>query len=241
MLAQNSAGPQPVPMTPPIVAPADTPYPGTISLAVDITNVNDRVLNVHETIPIKGREVTLLYPEWLPGTHSPSNPIGELAGLVITANGKRIAWKRDRVNMYAFHVEVPQDASALDINFQFLAPMDSKRGRISTKFADVTWNSVLLYPAGYFSRDIKFEATIHLPEGWKFACALDVKSQNGNQVQFKETTLNTLVDAPLYAVRTSSVWICPLARTTRFISMSSPIRRRILRSRRMSCNTTRTW
>ena len=199
MLAQNSAGPQPVPMTPPIVAPADTPYPGTISLAVDITNVNDRVLNVHETIPIKGREVTLLYPEWLPGTHSPSNPIGELAGLVITANGKRIAWKRDRVNMYAFHVEVPQDASALDINFQFLAPMDSKRGRISTKFADVTWNSVLLYPAGYFSRDIKFEATIHLPEGWKFACALDVKSQNGNEVQFKETTLNTLIDAPLYA------------------------------------------
>ncbi len=199
MLAQNSAGPQPVPMTPPIVAPADTPYPETISLAVDITNVNDRVLNVHETIPIKGREITLLYPEWLPGTHSPSNPIGELAGLVITANGKRIAWKRDRVNMYAFHVEVPQDASALDINFQFLAPMDSKRGRISTKFADVTWNSVLLYPAGYFSRDIKFEATIHLPEGWKFACALDVKSQNGNEVQFKETTLNTLIDAPLYA------------------------------------------
>ena len=88
--AQNSPGPQPVPMTPPIVAPADTPYPGTISLAVDITNVNDRVLNVHETIPIKGHDITLLYPEWLPGTHSPSNPIGELAGLVITGNGKHI-------------------------------------------------------------------------------------------------------------------------------------------------------
>jgi len=197
--AQNSPGPQPVPMTPPIVAPADTPYPGTISLAVDITNVNDRVLNVHETMPIKGRDITLLYPEWLPGTHSPSNPIGELAGLVITANGQRILWKRDRVNMYAFHVEAPQDATALDINFQFLAPMDAKRGRISTKFADITWNSVLLYPAGYFSRDIRFEATTRLPEGWKFACALDVKSQNGNEVQFKETTLNTLIDAPLYA------------------------------------------
>ena len=197
--AQNSPGPQPVPLPPPIIAPADTPYPGTISLLVDVTNANDRVLNVHETIPIKGRDITLLYPEWLPGTHSPSNPIGELAGLVVTANGKRIAWTRDRVNMYAFHVEAPQGATALDINFQFLAPLDSKRGRISSKFADVTWNSVLLYPAGYFSRDIKFEAAIHLPEGWKFASALDVKSQNGNQVQFKETTLNTLIDAPLYA------------------------------------------
>jgi predicted metalloprotease with PDZ domain len=199
VLAQNSPGPQPVPLPPPIVAPADTPYPGTISLLVDVTNITDRVLNVHETIPIKGRDITLLYPDWLPGTHSPSNPVGELAGLVVTGNGKRIPWVRDRINMYAFHVEVPQDATALDINFQYLAPLDPKRGRISSKFADLTWNSVLLYPAGYFSRDIKFEPAIRLPEAWKFASPLDVKSQNGNLVQFKDTTLNTLVDSPLYA------------------------------------------
>jgi predicted metalloprotease with PDZ domain len=154
---------------------------------------------VHETIPIKGRDITLLYPEWLPGTHSPSNPARELAGLIVTANGKRIPWVRDRVDMYAFHVEAPKDATMLDINFQYLAPQDPKRGRISAKFADVTWNSVLLYPAGYFSRDIKFETAIRLPEAWQFACSLDVKSQNGNLVQFKETTLNTLVDSPLYA------------------------------------------
>jgi len=197
-IAQNSAGPQPVPMPPAIVAPVDTPYPGTISLLVDITNVNDRVLNVQEKIPVKGREITLLYPEWLPGTHSPSNPVEELAGLVIMANGKRISWARDRVNMHAFHVEVPPDAT-LDVNFQYLAPLDPKRGRISGKFADVTWNSVLLYPAGYFSRDIKFETSIRMPDGWKYACALDTKSQDGNVIHFKETTLNTLIDSPLYA------------------------------------------
>jgi predicted metalloprotease with PDZ domain len=197
--AQNSPGPQPAPMPPPIVAPVDTPYPGTISLAVDVTNVTDRIFNVHETIPVKGRDVTLLYPEWLPGTHSPSNPVSGLAGLVITANGKRIPWMRDRVNMYAFHVETPQDVKALDVNFQFVAPQDPKRGRISSKFADVTWNSVLLYPAGYFSRDIKFETDLRLPEGWQFACSLEVKSQKGNRVEFKETTLNTLIDSPLYA------------------------------------------
>jgi predicted metalloprotease with PDZ domain len=188
-----------VPLPPPGVAPADTPYPGTISLLVDVTSIKVRVLNVHETIPIKGRDITLLYPEWLPGTHSPSNPVGELAGLAVTANGKRIPWVRDRVDMYAFHVEAPQDATTLDINFQYLAPQDPKRGRISSKFANVTWNSVLLYPAGYFSRDIKFEAALRLPVGWKFASALDVKSQDGDLVQFKDTTLNTLVDSPLYA------------------------------------------
>jgi predicted metalloprotease with PDZ domain len=40
---------------------------------------------------------------------------------------------------------------------------------------------------------------VRLPEGWKFATALEVKSQNGNEVQFRETTLNTLLDSPLYA------------------------------------------
>lgn len=198
-VAQKSPGPEPVPMTPPIVAPVDTPYAGTISLMVDATNINGRIFNVHETIPVKGREITLLYPEWLPGTHSPSNPVEALAGLVVTANGKRIPWMRDRVNMYAFHIDLPADASALDVNFQYLGPMDPKKGRVSSKFADVTWNSVALYPAGYFSRDIKFDTSIRLPEGWKFACALEVKSQNGDTVEFKETTFNTLIDAPLYA------------------------------------------
>ncbi len=197
--AQKSAGPMPAPLPPPIAAPVDTPYSGTLSLNVDLTNINDRILNVHETIPVKGRQVTLLYPEWLPGTHSPSNPIGEMAGLVVTAGGNRVPWVRDRVNMYAFHVDVPAGATALDVNFQFLAPIDPKRGRISAKFADVTWNSVLLYPAGYFSRDIKFATTLRMPDGWKFACALDVKSQDGSVVQFKDTTLNTLIDSPLYA------------------------------------------
>ena len=199
LYAQNSSGPQPVPLPPPVVAPADTPYPATISLFVDLTNIPGRVLKVKETIPVKGRELTLLYPEWLPGTHSPSNPLSELAGLMVTANGKPVAWVRDRVNMHAFHVDVPRDTATLEINFQFLAPLDPKRGRISSKFADLTWNSVLLYPAGYFSRDIKFGAALRLPEGWKFACALDVKSENGNLVQFQDTTLNTLIDSPLYA------------------------------------------
>ena len=197
--AQDSAGPQPVPLPPPIAAPADMPYPGTISLSVDITNITDRVLNVHETVPVKGREITLLYPEWLPGTHSPSNPVEKLAGLVVTANGKRVDWVRDRVNMYAFRVSVPPGVTTLEISFQCLAPLDPKHGRISSNFADVTWNSVLLYPAGYFSRRILFDPAIRLPEGWKFATALELGSQDGNLIHFKPTTLNTLVDSPLYA------------------------------------------
>jgi len=197
--SQNIAGPQPVPLPPPVIAPADTPYVGTISLVVDTSNINDRIFNVQETIPVKGRDITLLYPQWQPGAHSPSYPILGLAGLVITANGSRVDWVRDRVNMYAFHLHLPQGASSLQLNFQYLAPINPKEGRISSKIADVTWAGVLLYPAGYFSRRITFDPSIRLPEGWKFACALEVQSQNGNLIQFKPTTLNTLIDSPLYA------------------------------------------
>ena len=146
--AQKSTGPKPAPLPPPIIAPVDMPYPGTISLNVDATNVSDRIFNVHETIPVKGREVTLLYPLWMPGTHSPSNAVLNLAGLVITANGTRLPWVRDRVEMSAFHVALPAGTTSLDVNFQYLAPTNPKRGRISLTFADLTWQTVLLYPQG---------------------------------------------------------------------------------------------
>lgn len=196
---QDLAGPQPVPLPAPIPAPLERPYEGTVSLSVDLTNVDDRVLNVRETIPVKSGSITLLYPQWLPGEHSPSNPVGNLAGLTVTANGKSIPWVRDRVNMWAFHIDVPKGATALELTFQYLAPLKPEEGRISNKIADLTWNSVLLYPAGYFARCIQFAAELRLPEGWKFATSLDVKSQDGNLVRFKDTPLNTLVDSPLYA------------------------------------------
>jgi|SRR5579871_923734 len=196
---QNSKGPAPATLPPPVPAPVDKPYAGTISLSVDLTNINDRILNVNERIPVKTGEMILLYPQWLPGTHSPSNSIANFAGLEIFAEGKRLAWTRDRVNMWAFHVDVPKGTSVLEVKFQYLAPIRPQQGRISNKFADLTWNSVLLYPAGYFSRDIPFATELKLPDGWKFATALETKSQNGSTVQFKDTTLNTLIDAPLYA------------------------------------------
>lgn len=197
--AQTSPGPEPVPLFAPVPVPLDQPYAGTISLSVDLANVNDRVLNVRESIPVKPGPMILLYPEWLPGTHSPSNPVQDLAGLVMTADGKPVPWVRDRVNMWAFHLDVPKGATTLEIGLQYLAPLRPQQGRISTKIADLTWNSVLLYPAGHFSRQIQFAPELKLPEGWKFATALQVKSQSGDAVQFHDVSLNTLIDSPLYA------------------------------------------
>jgi predicted metalloprotease with PDZ domain len=199
--SQQSAGPQPVPLPPAVKAPVDQPYPGTIGLAVSARDVTHRVLDVRETIPVQPGELTLLYPEWIPGTHSPTGPISEFAGLEVTANGKRIPWLRDRVNVYAFHVDVPAGVRTLDVKFEYLTPLRPNQGRISfsSNILDLSWNTVVLYPAGHFSREITFAPSILLPNGWHFATALDVRSQNGDQVQFKDVSLNKLVDSPLYA------------------------------------------
>ena len=201
LYAQGSPGPQPVPLPPPIAAPADTPYPGTIELRVDLSDNARRIVAVHEVVPVEGSELTLLYPQWIPGNHSPTGPISKLGGLFVSAKGKPIPWVRDRVNVYAFHIEVPAGVKAVDVDFQYLSPIRPNEGRIqiSDEIADLSWNDALMYPAGHFSRDITFATTLKLPEGWKYATALETKSQKGDLVTFKDTPLNTLVDSPLYA------------------------------------------
>jgi predicted metalloprotease with PDZ domain len=199
--AQNAAGPEPVPMPPPIAAPVDTPYPGTISLAVNLTNMVDRVATVHESIPVRAGKLTLLYPEWIPGNHSPTGPIQNLSDLVITANGQVVPWERDRVDIYAFHVDVPAGTTSLDLDFIYLSAITPRDGRIefSSELADLAWDTVVLYPAGHFSRQIHLAPTITLPHGWQYATALETASQDGDTVHFRDTTLNTLVDSPLVA------------------------------------------
>ena len=58
-----------LPATP---APRDVAYPGTVTLAVDATDVTRGIFRVSETLLVAGPgPLTLLYPEWLPGNHSP--------------------------------------------------------------------------------------------------------------------------------------------------------------------------
>lgn len=196
--------PQPAAPTPAIAPPQDSPYPGVIRLAVDATDLPHAIFAVHEIMPVAGPgPITLLYPKWLPGNHSPTGPIDKLAGLIVTANGQRIEWRRDPVDVYAFHVDVPAGASALDLSFQFLSPVSGREGRIvmTPDMLNVEWNTVALYPAGYFSRRIQVEASVTLPEGFRPATALETASTVGATTIFKPTSFNTLVDSPLIAGR----------------------------------------
>ncbi len=186
-----------------IPAAQDVAYPGTLSLKVDLTDLDRRVLTVHESIPVRPGPLTLLYPEWLPGNHAPRGPIDGLAGLIITNGGRPVDWVRDPVNVYAFHVQVPAGASRLDLEFEFASPLLREQGRtvVTPDLLGLQWNTVVLYPAGYYVSRITVAPSVTLPDGWEFAGALDVESRHGAAIRFKPTTLEMLVDSPLFAGR----------------------------------------
>jgi predicted metalloprotease with PDZ domain len=194
--------PEPAPPPPPIAAPKDTPYPGVIRLDVDATDIPHAIFRVHETIPVaRPGPMVLLYPQWIPGEHSPTGTIDKLGGLVITAGGHRLEWRRDPVQVYAFHIDVPEGATSLDVDFQYLSAVSSREGRVqmTPRMLDVKWNTVALYPAGYFSRDVQFAPTITLPRGFHLATALETAKVSGAATTFKTVPFNTLVDSPLIA------------------------------------------
>jgi len=184
-----------------VPAPQDIPFNGTLKINVDATDLAHRVFRVHETVPAQAGPLTLLYPQWLPGNHSPTGAIDKLAGLVVKANGKVIQWKRDPLNVYAFHVDVPQGANEVQVEFQFLSAQDVRQGRVvmTPEMLNLQWNSVSLYPAGYFARQIKAETSVTFPAGWQYGSALEMASRNGDTVTFKPIDYDDLVDSPIFA------------------------------------------
>jgi predicted metalloprotease with PDZ domain len=199
--AQNSA-PEALPIVDTIPPARDIPWPGVITLAVDASDNTRGIFRVKETIPVAAAgPLTLLYPKWLPGNHSDTGAISQLAGLNFNASGHALPWRRDPVDVFAFHIDVPEGTSSVEAQFQFLAPTDVAQGRIVTTPAmlNLQWNAVALYPAGYYVRQIKVEASVKLPDGWKAATALEPASQEGATIHYKQVTFDTLVDSPMFA------------------------------------------
>ena len=176
----------------------------TIQLTVDTTQAPQRIIRTHEVIPVKPGPLTLYYPKWIPGEHQPDGPIANMAGLKFSANGKNIPWTRDLLDVFTFHVTVPEGVTELEVNFQYLEP-NGMGGHYTAgvsatdRLVVVSWNQNLLYLAGVRAQDQSFDATLVLPDGWKFGTALPIENQSGNRITFKPAELNRLVDSPVIA------------------------------------------
>ena len=191
---------------PPIPVSQDRPYPGTMLLEVDATDLTRAIFSVKQTIPLahSGPNVLVL-PAWLPGNHAPRGQIEKLAGLVIKAGGKTLEWKRDPFNIFAFHVNVPTGAAKLDVEFKFLSATAEDQGRvvITDAMMNLQWHSVSLYPAGFATSKMPIQAKVKWPTGWKAATALrptsTTPSTAGDTVTYQTVDYETLVDSPVFA------------------------------------------
>ena len=172
-----------------------------IVLRIDATGAPSNVFHAHLTIPAAPGAMTLYYPKWIPGEHSPSGPIIGLTGLKITANGAPVVWQRDPLEMFAFHVTIPAGASALDVDLDYLAfaggAIFTSGASASPKLAVMSWNTLLLYPGGPPSDALQYQASLRLPAGWKYATALESRGTSGDEITFEPASLTTLVDSPV--------------------------------------------
>lgn len=181
-----------------------TPYPGVLRLTIDARDVERAILHGRLVLPVQGPgPLTVYFPRWVPGHHAPSGPISRIAGVVFSAAGKPLAWRRDPVMMHAFHVEIPAGTPEIELAFQYLSSTDPAMGRIevSREMLDLQWTSLAPYPAGYVSRAMTVQAEVRLPEGWSYATALQPVDTRDGTIRFRPETYETLVDSPILAGR----------------------------------------
>jgi predicted metalloprotease with PDZ domain len=174
----------------------------SIQLHVDLTDAPRNIYHAKLIIPAKPGAMTLVFPKWIPGNHRPSGPIAALTGIRMEAAGKPLVWQRDDVDMYAFHVIVPEAAGAIDVSLDAITSDDSAGAggpAASSNLLDLNWNAVVLYPQGAASDAVQFVPSVELPAGWKFGTALASTHVSGDEVEFAPVSLTTLVDSPLIA------------------------------------------
>jgi predicted metalloprotease with PDZ domain len=173
-----------------------------VRIAVDLRDSPRHVFHAKLKFPVKPGPLTLVYPKWIQGEHAPTGPIVNLTGLKILAGGKEVAWRRDDVDMYAFHLEVPQGAEMLEVSLDYLSPPPESSGSrdrsdATAKIAVLNWYLVTLYPQGIKTDDLTYEASLQLPAGWKYGTALPVAKETPEEIAFAPATLTMLIDSPL--------------------------------------------
>jgi predicted metalloprotease with PDZ domain len=181
-------------------APAAAPH---ITIAVDASQAARKIFVAQLTIPATPGTLTLYYPKWIPGEHSPSGPVLDAAGLKFTANGQLLKWRRSLDDGWTFNVDVPAGVNEVHASLDFLSETDAAEGAYTSgqsateKLAVISWNQLLLYPKGWTADQITFTASLRVPSGWKFATPLRVASHAGEEIRFNPTSLYTLVDSPV--------------------------------------------
>jgi len=168
-----------------------------IRVTADLTQVGRKIYSSESDIPVKAGHLALTMPKWIPGDHAPNGPIADLLDLVFTANGKTLPWRRDDVDMFEFHLDIPAGVSTLHAHIEMGA------GRSSDKIAVLEWERAMIYPAHIPVAKIPIQPTVIVPAGWGIGTALtpvhphDPNAKVGGATEFEATNVEQLEDSPV--------------------------------------------
>jgi predicted metalloprotease with PDZ domain len=179
-----------------VLAGALSVFAAPITITADLSEAPRKLWHADLTIPVQPGPVTLTAVKWVPGNHRPTGPIQDLTGIVFRANGQVLPWRRDDIDLYAFHLTVPQGATALEVHVDAIVT-----ARVSDKLAMLEWEKFLLYPAGVPVREIQIDPSVKVPAGWGIGTALTPTGTDGNTTHFAPVTVEMLEDSPVLTGR----------------------------------------
>ncbi len=169
-----------------------------IRITADLTDAPRKLFRAEIDLPVKPGPLALTEAAWIPGHHSQAFVENNITGIVFTANGQTIPWQRDDVDLYKFHLTVPQGATALHVHLDYIA-----NAKATYDLAVLEWEDLLLYPAGEPVREIAIQPTVIVPQNWGLATSLrpvspyDQQHPAGGTVHFAATNVETLEDSPI--------------------------------------------
>ena len=170
-----------------------------IIIAADLTDAPRKLYHAEIDLPVKAGIVDLTTPEWIPGNHRPTGPVEDITGVVFTANGQTLTWRRDDTDLYEFHVTVPAGVTTLHAHLDCIVTT-----RVTQKMAILEWEKLLLYPAHTPVKDIPVQPSVKVPEGWGIGTALtptdgyDPQHPKGGTTHYAATTVEQLEDSPIF-------------------------------------------
>jgi predicted metalloprotease with PDZ domain len=184
-----------------------------IQIVADLTEAGRKLYHAEIDLPVKAGPLTLITPQWIPGNHRPTGPVSDITGVVFTANGQTLKWRRDDVNLYEFHLTIPQGVTRLHAHLDCIVT-----ARATTKMAVLEWEKLLLYPAGVAVKEIAVQPWVTVPAGWGIGTALTpvaaglapapstgvdesahVPAAGSTSTKYAPTTVEQLQDSPVIA------------------------------------------
>jgi predicted metalloprotease with PDZ domain len=170
-----------------------------IQITVDLSDAPRKLYHAEVSLPVTAGPLALTTPKWIPGTHQPLGPVASITGVVFTANGQPIAWRRDDVDLYQFHITIPEGASTLHAHLDCIVTTN-----ITQKMALFDWETLMLYPANTPVRDIPIQPSLIVPAGWSVGTALTPIGGGayplpapGSITHFAVTNVEQLEDSPI--------------------------------------------